>query len=193
MSGAPVAESERFNLDGQWDFQLFDRPENMPEDPGSITFSDKITVPSNWTLGNFGDLPHYTNVVMPFDNNPPFTPEKNPCAVYRTTFTLPEKFSGRRIVLHIGGVESYFELFLNGQFLGMGKDTRLPSEFDLTTMLIAGENTLIAKVIRYSDSSYIEDQDQWWMAGIYRSCFIYSTNFAYFEDIFKVARVFRYQ
>ena len=184
MSGAPVAESERFDLDGQWDFQLFDRPENMPEDPGSITFSDKITVPSNWTLGNFGDLPHYTNVVMPFDNNPPFTPEKNPCAVYRTTFTLPEKFSGRRIVLHIGGVESYFELFLNGQFLGMGKDTRLPSEFDLTSMLIPGENTLIAKVIRYSDSSYIEDQDQWWMAGIYRSCFIYSTNFAYFEDIF---------
>ncbi len=183
MSGAPVPESERFSLDGLWDFKLYPNPQAIPEF-AAVNFADQITVPSNWTLGGFGDLPHYTNVWMPFDNTPPMPPEKNPSALYRKSFTLPEKFAGKRIVLHIGGVESYFELYLNDRFLGMGKDTRLPSEFDITGFIQAGKNTLYAKVIRYSDSSYVEDQDQWWMAGIYRSTYIYATSHEYFEDIF---------
>jgi len=183
MSGAPIAESERFMLDGSWEFKLFPSPASIPEF-AEIEFRNKITVPSNWTLGGFGDLPHYTNIKMPFDNNPPFPPEKNPSGVYRTTFTLPDSFLDRRCVIHIGGAESYFELFLNGQFIGMGKDTRLPSEFDISSAVKPGENTMFVKVIRYSDSSYIEDQDQWWMAGIYRSCYIYATSHEYFEDIF---------
>ncbi len=183
MSGAPVAESERFLLDGKWDFKLFSKPQDIPEF-SAIDFTEKITVPSNWTLGGFGDLPHYTNIAMPFDNLQPLPPEKNPAGVYRTAFILPENFTGKRIVLHIGGVESYFELYFNDRFLGMGKDTRLPSEFDISDFVVNGENILYAKVIRYSDSSYIEDQDQWWMAGIYRSCFIYATSHEYFEDIF---------
>ena len=180
MNGIPPAENERFSLDGQWDFKLL--PSARTEFDPEKDFTDKIQVPSNWTLGNFGDLPIYTNVNMPFDNNPPFVPEENPTGIYRKIFELPENFKNKRIVLHIGGAESYLEVFVNGKFAGMGKDTRLPSEFDITSYLQEGENTLLCRVIRFSDSSYIEDQDQWWMAGIYRSCYLYATEAVYFED-----------
>ncbi|MBE6379027.1 MAG: hypothetical protein E7051_09475 [Lentisphaerae bacterium] len=180
MNGIPPAAEERFSLDGEWDFKLLPSPET--EFDPEKDFTDKITVPSNWTLGGFGDLPIYTNVQMPFDKKPPFAPEENPTGIYRRTFELPENFIGKRIVLHIGGAESYLEIYVNGTFAGMGKDTRLPSEFDITPFLKEGTNTLLCRVIRFSDSSYIEDQDQWWMAGIYRSCYIYATEAVYFED-----------
>ena len=180
MNGIPPAAEERFSLDGEWDFKLLPSPDT--EFDPEKDFTDKITVPSNWTLGGYGDLPIYTNINMPFDNNPPIPPKDNPTGIYRKTFELPENFSGKRIVLHIGGAESYLEIYINDTFAGMGKDTRLPSEFDITPFLKAGKNTLLCRVIRFSDSSYIEDQDQWWMAGIYRSCYIYATEAVYFED-----------
>ncbi len=180
MTGAPAPADERFSLDGEWDFKLLAAPDEA-FDPENTQW-DKIQVPSNWTLGGFGDLPIYTNVQMPFDNVPPMPPKENPTGFYRKTFVLPENFSGKRIILHIGGAESYLEVYLNGSFVGMGKDTRLPSEFDITPFITGGCNTLLCRVIRFSDSSYIEDQDQWWMAGIYRSCYIYSTGMIFFED-----------
>lgn len=180
MNGIPPEEKERFSLDGEWDFKLLPSP-RKEFDP-ETDFTDKIQVPSNWTLGDFGDLPIYTNINMPFDNNPPMVPETNPTGIYRKTFELPENFKGKRIILHIGGAESCLEVFINGIFAGMGKDTRLPSEFDITPYLTGGENTLLCRVIRFSDSSYIEDQDQWWMAGIYRSCYLYATGAVFFED-----------
>jgi len=146
-----------------------------------------MPVPSNWTLQDTVDKPIYTNVQMPFENTPPLVPEENPTAVYRTTFDVPPAWKDRRIVIHFGGVESYYEFSVNGSFVGMAKDTRLPSEFDITDYLVSGPNTLAVKVIRWSDSSYVEDQDQWWMAGIYRDVYLYSTDPAFIHDVFASA------
>ena len=175
-------------LNGNWRFRLYPNPEAVPEnaltgDAEPADFRD-MPVPSNWTLQDTGDFPIYTNVQMPFENNPPFIPDDNPTGVYRTDFVLPADWESRRIVIHFGGVESYLELYVNDEFVGMAKDTRLPSEFDISRFVISGTNRIAAKVIRWSDSSYIEDQDQWWMAGIYRDVYLYSTDKAYIDDIF---------
>ena len=148
-----------------------------------------IPVPSNWTLQpkcwvqDTGNGPIYTNVQMPFPNQPPLVPDENPTALYRTVFTLPKAWHKHRVVLHFGGVESYLELYLNGTFIGLSKGSRLPAEFDLTEHLRTTENQILAKVVRFSDGSYLEDQDHWWMAGIYRSVYLYCTEYAYIEDI----------
>ena len=175
-------------LDGCWKFKLFNTPD-VPEKVFCEKFKDsnwqEIQVPSNWTLQNVGDIPIYTNIRMPFENNPPIVPSENPTGVYRTQFTLPDHWQNKRIIIHIGAAESYLEVYCNGKFIGMGKDCRLPSEFDLTPAINAGgKNILVCKVVRWSDSSYIEDQDQWWMAGIYRSVYLYATDKVFIEDIF---------
>ncbi len=183
----PLKSPWVLSLDGVWDFRYFNRPE-------AAVAADKdgaweaITVPGNWTVQGW-DKPHYTNVTMPFANRPPEVPaDANPTGVYRTRFTVPPAWKGRRVVIQFGGVESCFSVFLNGRFVGMGKDCRLPSEFDLTRYLAEGGNTLTVVCIRYSDGSYVEDQDQWWMAGIHRSVFLYSTASAYLEDAFVQAQ-----
>ncbi len=177
-------------LDGAWSFRYFESPAALDQsvfcaDGGGEGWS-AIQVPGNWTMQGW-DKPHYTNVVMPFENRPPHVPGNNPTGAYRVGFTLPASWKGRRVVLHLGGVESCFCLYVNGSFVGMGKDSRLPTEFDITAFLQEGENTLGVLCIRYSDGSYVEDQDHWWMAGIYRSVYLYSTGPAYIEDVFAQA------
>ena len=186
------ASSWVVDLNGTWQFQLYDRPEAVPPEVlGGATDAASafrtIPVLSNLTLEDTGDHPIYTNVKMPFPNTPPTVPAENPTGVYRRTFEVPESWDGRRVVIHFGGVESYYELYVNGSFAGMAKDTRLPSEFDITGLVHSGANQLAVKVIRWSDSSYIEDQDQWWMAGIYRDVYLYSTASAFLEDVFAKA------
>ncbi len=174
------------SLDGQWEFQLYPSPSAAHQAVGCDTDDSPwrtIDVPSNWTLQDTGDKPIYTNSQMPFENTPPAVPADNPTGVYRKRFTLPEAWSGRRVIVHIGAAESYLEVYLNGEFVGMGKDCRLPSEFELTPFLKPGANLLSCKVARWSDSSYIEDQDQWWMAGIYRSVWLYSTSHVFVQDL----------
>ncbi len=177
MEGRPEASEFFVSLDGKWQFSLVNSP-GEAEDFYKKDFNDSewasMDVPSNWTLGDFWDKPQYTNVQMPFDNNPPFVPKKNPTGLYRRKFRLPEKWSKRRVILHFGGVESYLEVFLNGQFVGMSKDTRLPSEFDISDMICPGDNQIALRVLRWSDGCYVEDQDHWWMAGVYRSVYLFS-------------------
>ncbi len=188
LAGAkPLVQS----LDGQWRFRLVDRVEDTPAAfarPGFDAAAWKtIEVPGNWTMQGFG-LPHYTNVRMPFAPCvPPAVPEANPTGLYQTTFTVPKAWSKRRVVLHFGGVESCFSVWVNGQAIGFGKDSRLPSEFDITSALVAGDNTLAVQVIKWSDASYIEDQDHWWQAGIYRHVFIYSTAASHIHDVYAKA------
>jgi beta-galactosidase len=177
----------RLSLDGSWRFALAENPASVPEDFALADFAEggwgSLEVPGTWTLQGY-DKPHYTNVVMPFGNTPPSSPAShNPTGLYRVRFGLPPAWEARRVVLHVGAAESFLEAWCNGQRLGFSKDTRLPSEFDLTDSLRAGENLLAFKVIRYSDASFIEDQDQWWYGGIYRSVYLYSTDFAYIADL----------
>ena len=184
----PESNPFYLSLDGEWQFRLLENPleEPPPFDSGPWA---AIKVPGTWSrqgganFENCFDKPHYTNVQMPFQGKPPHTPEKNPTGLYRKTFTVPREWKNRRVVLHIGSAESVILVYLNGNFIGLGKDTRLPSEFDITGFLKEGENLLCLKVIRYSDASYVEDQDQWWYGGIHRSVFLYSTADCYIKDI----------
>lgn len=167
-------------LDGQWEFELLPNPGAALDRVGELLaaspeMTGTIPVPGNWTRQGY-DKPHYTNIRMPFHAVPPEAPRENPTGVYRRRFTRDTTPFPQRTVLHIGGAESVAVLWLDGEFLGLAKDSRLESEFDVSAaMARGGEHELLVMVIRYSDASYIEDQDQWWMAGIHRSVWLYST------------------
>ena len=113
---------------------------------------------------------------MPFPGQPPDEiPELNPTGVYERTFEIPAAWAGRRVVLHVGAAESVLIVTLNGVEVGIGKDSHLASEFDLTDRLAPGSHTLTLRVVKWSDATFVEDQDQWWHGGITRSVFLYAT------------------
>jgi beta-galactosidase len=175
-------------LAGTWALELFDEPDSVPETAitGRRRRAVDVAVPGNWTmqdLGDFVDIPHYTNIQMPFDGPPPRLPERNPTGVYRRSFTAPAAWMARRTVLHVAGAESVHAVFVNGAFAGYGTDSRLPSEYDISGLVRPGANELAIVVIRYSAHSYIEDQDQWWMAGLHRSVWIESRPRVHIADV----------
>lgn len=185
-SGRRDASPFRRSLDGLWKFHLAPTPEAAGERFTKPAFNDarwdEIDVPSNWTTRGY-DKPIYTNAKMPIPADPPHVPaDDNPTGCYRTTFTVPPTWRGREAFLCFDGVESMYYVWVNGQFVGMGKDSRLPTEFHISPYLQAGRNTLAVKVIRWSDGSYLEDQDHWWMAGIYRGVYLYSTPKVHIRD-----------
>ena len=112
---------------------------------------------------------------MPFGTMPPRVPEKNPTGVYERNFTLPKDWKKRRVVLHVGGFESLVVVSINGHEVGMGKDSHLASEFDITPYAKVGENIIRLTVVKWSDATFIEDQDQWWHGGLPRSVKIFAT------------------
>ena len=182
----PLSPDARKPLDGAWAFELFDTPEEVPE--AAVTGTTpaggrKLAVPGNWTVQGVGDLPHYTNVQMPFPGPPPALPAHNPTGVYRRAFTVGRGWFAHRVVLHVGGAESVHAVYLNDRFVGYGTDSRLPSEYDITDHLVAGQNHLAIVVMRYSAQSYVEDQDQWWMAGLHRSVWIEARTHTSIADV----------
>ncbi len=174
------------SLDGDWRFALFDHPDAIPQGVERADFDDaawtSLEVPGNWTVQGF-DRPHYTNVQMPFPERPPKVPEENPTGVYRRRFSLPKGLANRRVVLHFGGAESVLYVWVNGEPIGYAKDSRLASEFDVTRALVPGENLVVAVVVRWSDASFIEDQDHWWMAGLHREVRLYATGHTWLADL----------
>jgi beta-galactosidase len=177
-----VPHPDRLSLDGAWRFQLLPRPDAEPE-----ASWHEITVPGCWTMQPAGqvagDLPQYTNVQMPFDLRPPHPPADNPTGVYERTFELPTAWAGRRIVLHVGAAESVLIVELNGQDVGISKDSHLAAEFDVTAAVQPGDNTIRLTVVKWSDATYVEDQDQWWHGGITRPVFLYATAPVHLADI----------
>ncbi|MDW8278784.1 MAG: glycoside hydrolase family 2 TIM barrel-domain containing protein [Anaerolineales bacterium] len=174
----PSASPWSLCLDGTWKFHFAPTPSQLPAEFETPEFEDDgwdaIDVPGNWTLQGY-DKPIYCNIKMPIPHNPPFVPaDDNPTGLYRRVFDLPDAWRGRRVVIHFGGVESFFYLWVNGQKVGFSKDSRLPAEFDITPYLRPGRNVLAAQVIRWSDGSYLEDQDHWRMAGIFRSVWLFA-------------------
>ena len=126
-------------------------------------------MPGLWTMQGFG-APQYTNVVMPFDDPPPHVPEQNETGIYRRTFTVPRGWRVAPVVLHFGGAEGVLYVLVNGEPVGIAKDSRTPAEFDVSELVRHdGPNELVAVVVRWSDASFVEDQDQWWHAGLPRS------------------------
>jgi beta-galactosidase len=176
------------SLNGTWRFSLAPYPEAAPAGFIEPRFDDRrwsdVRVPSQWTSHGF-DIPTYTNVAMPFPGTPPrVPPKKNPTGLYRTSFDVPRSWKGRRIVLHFGGADSALYAWVNGRMCCFSKDSRLPAEIDITEFAHPGKNALAAMVIRWSDGCYLEDQDHWRMAGLYREVFIYSTAPVYLADVF---------
>ncbi len=162
--------SQKRSLNGQWKFSWFPSPEAVPESwlASDLPQADTINVPSNWQMDGY-DAPIYTNVAYPIPVNPPFVPAENPTGCYSLTFCIDDAWlqQGQTRVI-FDGVNSAFHLWCNGRWVGYGQDSRLPSEFDLSDYLRSGENRLAVLVLRWSDGSYLEDQDMWRMSGIFR-------------------------
>ena len=156
-------------LDGSWEFALFDNPESVPEGwLGGEWQPQQIPVPANWQLEGY-DYPIYTNVKYPFTRNPPRVPQDNPTGCYHHRFELPADWQDGQTRICFDGVNSAFFLWCNQRFIGYSQDSRLAAEFDLSEHLKTGINELHVMVLRWSDGSYLEDQDMWWLSGIYRS------------------------
>lgn len=172
------------SLDGPWQFKLAPRPEAVTQDALAAEGWSAIAVPGNWTMQGYGS-PHYTNIVMPFPEEPPHVPAQNPTGLYRREFTLPADWHGRRLVLHFGGCEGALFVYVNGQPVGISKDARTPAEFDVSPFVCFGAtNELVAVVVQWSDASFIEDQDQWWQAGLQREVYLYATGTPHLQDVF---------
>ena len=160
----------RQSLNGQWTFSYFTQPEAVPQSwllqdlPGAHA----LPVPANWQLHGF-DAPIYTNVQYPIPVTPPLVPQQNPTGCYSLTFKVDANWlqQGQTRII-FDGVNSAFFLWCNGQWIGYSQDSRLPAEFDLTKALQPGQNRLAVMVLRWSDGSYLEDQDMWRMSGIFR-------------------------
>ncbi len=172
------------SLDGTWQVRFFDRLADVPSDVlGSDIPGDweHIDVPGSWTtqrdsMGERFVAPHYTNVIMPFDAEPPSVPEQNPVGVHRRVVTVPRSWSGRRVVLRVGAAESVVGAYIDGRCVGVGTDSRLPNEFDITEHVRAGRrSTIVLVVVRWSAATWIEDQDQWWHGGLQRSVTLHCT------------------
>jgi beta-galactosidase len=170
---------DRVPLDGLWRFQLL----HTPEEPLSSTWSE-VDVPGCWTMQGTWDKPHYTNVQMPFPGEPLDLPATNPTGVYEREFELEASWlAGRRVVLDVGAAESVLFVTVNGQAAGMSKDSHLAAEFDVTALVRPGRNTIELRVVKWSDATYVEDQDQWWHGGVTRSVFLYATPRVHFADL----------
>ncbi|KAB8194024.1 DUF4981 domain-containing protein [Nonomuraea phyllanthi] len=161
------SDGARLSLNGRWRFRLSPTAEGQPVDADFSSW-DELPVPSMWQLQGYG-VPAYTNVNYPFPVEPPYVPDDNPTGDYRLEFEAPFE----RGVLRFEGVDSCFKVWLNGEELGWSTGSRLPSEFDVS--LRPGRNVLAVRVHQWSAASYLEDQDMWWLSGIFRDVTLLAT------------------
>lgn len=191
--GSPWYQS----LDGTWSFHWSPQPSAVPDGFQAVDFDDAgwkpIAVPGNWQTQGFG-TPLYTNFRFPFKVDPPrvmgtppanFTnySARNPTGAYRRWFELPANWHGRHVLLNFDGVDSAFHLWVNGQAVGYAQGSRTPAEFDITRFLRPGRNLLAVEVYRYSDGSYLEDQDMWRLSGIFRHVYLWSRGDLHVADL----------
>ena len=155
----PMLNIEHFetnSLDGTWRFQLLRSPSDQSRKKWTA-----IPVPGLWTMqptsDTFFDKPIYTNVQMPWDHVAPDVPAENPTGIYERDFEIPQSWNGKRIVLHLGGYESVAVLFINGEEVGLTKDSRLAAEFDITSFIKHGRNTVRISVCLLYTSDAADD------------------------------------
>lgn len=162
-------------LSGKWKFHYSQSPAEAPDgfqnDGFDVTGWDELAVPSSWQMHGYGH-PHYTNVQFPFPVDPPRVPTENPTGCYKRDFTVPDAWSDKRVVLRFEGVDSAFHVWANGQAVGFSKGSRIPAEFDITQSVKPGKNSVSVKVYQWSDGTYCEDQDMWWLSGIFRNVYL---------------------
>jgi beta-galactosidase len=177
------------SLNGVWKFQYSASPAARPAGFERPSFDDTawpdIRVPGNWELQGFG-MPIYSNSRYPFaydSKNPRAQRNDNPVGSYRTVFEVPPAWAGRRVLLHFAGVDSAFYVWVNGRRVGYSEDSRTPAEFDVTAHVQPGPNVLAVEVYRWSDGSYLEDQDMFRLSGIFRDVYLWSTAPSHVRDV----------
>ena len=174
---------EIVSLDGQWHFRWSPNPEERPKGFEAADYDvsqwDKIAVPGNWQTQGYG-TPIYININYPFVRHRPYVTQepprdwtayarRNPVGSYVTFFNATDEMLSQNVILHFGGVKSAMYVWVNGKKVGYSQNSMSPAEFDITKYLHKGENRLAVEVYRWSDGSYLEDQDMWRLSGIFRS------------------------
>lgn len=185
-------------LNGKWRFYWQMGVEGLPEQFQAEDFDDRgwneIEVPGVWQLQGYGK-PVYLSSSYPDaietakDKIPAIDHAKNEVGIYRRTFTVPAEWEGKQIFIHFGAVKSAFFLYINGKRVGYSQGSMTPAEFRITDALHAGENSITAEVYRYSDGTYLEDQDMWFLSGIYRDVYLYAENDIYLRDFYARAEL----
>ncbi len=191
---AKQKELERSNryqsLNGIWKFNWSknpgERPKEFYKNDYDVSEWNDIPVPANWELEGFG-IPIYTNIPYPFSFNetptPPELPQDyNPVGSYKREFSIPNSWSGEELFIHLGAVKSAFFIWINGEKVGYSQGSKLPAEFNITNFVKTGNNTIALEVYRWSDGSYLEDQDFWRVSGIERDVYLYATPKVHIQD-----------
>jgi beta-galactosidase len=176
------------SLNGTWDFKLSKNIDQVEDGfyKDSFDRSDwsTIPVPANWQF-HTDDFPLYTNIIYPYEINPPYMPaDYNPIGCYFRTFEVEEPLKDKQIFMHFGAVNSAFYIWINGEKVGYSEGSKTPAEFDVTNYLKEGENSVALQVIRWSDGTYLEDQDFWRLSGIERDVYLYAQPKVAMRDFF---------
>ena len=182
------ANSTRFqSMNGEWSFAYYeDGPHTLPNNffakDYDLMLFDTIPVPSCWQTEGY-DICHYTNINYPIPCDPPFVPTANPCGIYSRDVFIAEG-TDQELFLNFEGVNSCFYLWVNGAYIGMSKGSRLPAEFNITKAAQPGHNRITVLVLKYSDATYLEDQDCYRFSGIFRDVFLLTREKAHVRDVF---------
>lgn len=190
----------RMSLNGAWKFKWiqgadtpFPEGYNQPDFQGEASF-DEITVPGVWQLSGYGK-PIYLSSSYPAaiavsrGKIPSISHKRNEAGIYRRRFTLPAAFEGRQVYIHFGAVKAALYLYVNGSYVGYSQGSMTPAEFNITRFVTPGENQVTAVVYRYSDGTYLEDQDMWFLSGIYREVYLYAEHRVALRDFFARAEL----
>lgn len=178
------------SLNGAWKFNWVESPAQAPKDFYAPNYDDSqwddFKVPATWEVNGYG-YPIYVNINYEFEHllkpNPPQVPvDYNPVGSYRRKITIDKSWSGKEIFIHFGSAKSNLFVWVNGDFVGYGEDGKLPSEFNITKLLKAGENVIAFQIYRWSDGTYLECQDMWRVSGVTRDCYLYARSPVHLRD-----------
>jgi len=179
------------SLDGKWKFhwvpKITEVPDGFYRENYNVSNWDEMPVPGNWEFNGYG-IPMYVNIGYGFNAKPPHIEmDDSPTGAYRHTFNIPDNWDGRRVFIHFEGGTNSMYVWVNGEKVGYTQNAKSPAEFDITKYVRKGQNTLACEVHKYSDGSYLEDQDMWRLGGINRSVYLYSTAQTRIQDFFAHA------
>lgn len=175
------------SLNGTWKFNHVNKPADRPKDFYKTDYDTSkwkdIEVPSDWQMHGY-DFPIYTNTIYPFPIDPPFIPDSfNPVGSYKRNLKIESDWEGQQIFMHFAGVNSAFYLWINGQKVGYSEGAKTPAEFDITKYIHVGNNDVAVEVYRWSDASYLQDQDFWRLSGIERDVYVYAVPFEHISNV----------
>lgn len=175
-------------LNGKWKFKWVERPEEVPDGFFKSNFKtknwDEISVPSNWQMEGYGN-PKFRNIALTFENDPPNVPDYyNPVGCYKRTFKIPSEWKNMEIMLRFEGIKSASYVWINGKKAGYNQGGFEPAEYNITSYLKRGKNDISVQVIRFSDGSYLENQDMWRLSGIYRDVILYAQPGVHISDFY---------